>query len=225
MARMRKHVAFTLIELLVVVAIIGLLISILLPSLRNAREEAKDVICKSNQHQWSMANHMYADESKDIYVPIRSVDGRYWMWNTLFRKLTHAPPINRGKAEFLDGVKCSKLEPDAVGSGGLIRNWGGWNRSPQGWTAGLYIRRNRLKNPWEKIQWIDATDWHVDWRYAGSATRWDIYRHRRLWQVAYRHRERAGAVHFDGHAALFSKAEAYPSTFDEQKRIWFLNPN
>ena len=56
---------FTLIELLVVVSIIALLIAILLPSLKKARAQAKDVVCRSNEHQLGLAIQYYASDNRD----------------------------------------------------------------------------------------------------------------------------------------------------------------
>ncbi len=58
--------AFTLIELLVVIGIIVLLISILLPSLRGAREAARSVKCLSNERQILSALGMYLNVYKDV---------------------------------------------------------------------------------------------------------------------------------------------------------------
>jgi prepilin-type N-terminal cleavage/methylation domain-containing protein/prepilin-type processing-associated H-X9-DG protein len=54
--------AFTLIELLVVVAIIALLISILLPSLARARDQAKAVVCASQVKELTNATTMWLIE-------------------------------------------------------------------------------------------------------------------------------------------------------------------
>ncbi len=58
---------FTLVELLVVVAIIALLVSILLPALGKAREEAKKVVCLSNCHQWGLSTLLYATDNRDSF--------------------------------------------------------------------------------------------------------------------------------------------------------------
>ena len=63
---------FTLIELLVVVAIIGILASILLPSLSKARERGKRAVCKSNIKQIGLSMTMYSDDN-DSLLP-RSTD-------------------------------------------------------------------------------------------------------------------------------------------------------
>lgn len=62
---LRRSPGFTLIELLVVVAIIALLISILLPSLNRARDQARTVVCLSNVKQMSTGLSMYGLEASD----------------------------------------------------------------------------------------------------------------------------------------------------------------
>ena len=64
--RFRRQRGFTLIELLVVVSIIALLISILLPSLNKAREQAKAVQCASNLASFGRGFHVYAAENRDF---------------------------------------------------------------------------------------------------------------------------------------------------------------
>ena len=59
--------AFTLIELLVVVSIIALLISILLPALKGARESARRSVCLSNQRQQGVAASIYYDDNNGAF--------------------------------------------------------------------------------------------------------------------------------------------------------------
>jgi prepilin-type N-terminal cleavage/methylation domain-containing protein/prepilin-type processing-associated H-X9-DG protein len=77
----RQAKGFTLIELLVVVAIIAVLISILLPSLSQARMQAKRVVCTSNFRQIGVAMASYEMEYNSFptisYNPYFNKDN-YW---------------------------------------------------------------------------------------------------------------------------------------------------
>lgn len=55
--------AFTLIELLVVIAIIAVLMAILMPSLKRAKEQARSLHCRNNVKTLGMAWFMYKDEN------------------------------------------------------------------------------------------------------------------------------------------------------------------
>ena len=70
--RRGRPAGFTLIELLVVIAIISLLVSILLPSLRSAKDLAKRAVCASNLNNIGRGIAQYGNE----------YDGRLPMWWT-----------------------------------------------------------------------------------------------------------------------------------------------
>ena len=94
---MKKIKGFTLIELLVVISIIALLVSILMPALGRAKEQAKYVVCKSNLHNYGLAMNMYLSDNEDRYPyshdslfrPAPNAtscswhDGWFWLWRRL----------------------------------------------------------------------------------------------------------------------------------------------
>lgn len=136
---------FTLIELLVVVAIIALLISILLPSLSQAREQGKKAKCLAHLKGVGQASYSYAsDDSAEQPIPIhmnmmRSVD--YWLARTA-NWFTYGG--NNATKPFPTGSKRYYLgdDPNVLPAGsnpGELRPEYGANRRPlnvyMGWTT------------------------------------------------------------------------------------------
>lgn len=91
---MSKPRSFTLIELLVVVAIIALLVALLLPALRKAKEQAVRAGCASNLRQWGMALHMYATEYEGRYPTNFVWEGnriRWWLTFQTIKEMERHP--------------------------------------------------------------------------------------------------------------------------------------
>ena len=74
-----RNKAFTLIELLVVISIIALLVSILMPALNKAKEQAKNVLCLNNVRSLTVGYRMFNDENDDRGVTYNS-NGKNNLW-------------------------------------------------------------------------------------------------------------------------------------------------
>ena len=105
--------AFTLIELLVVVAVIGLLISILLPSLSAARAQARSAKCLANMHSFGQGLVMYTAENRDVLVPGRlpQIDNCNWQVSLQGRKkfrpnFLAMTSLGTGVPPFADPQEC-----------------------------------------------------------------------------------------------------------------------
>jgi prepilin-type N-terminal cleavage/methylation domain-containing protein/prepilin-type processing-associated H-X9-DG protein len=107
---------FTLIELLVVIAVIAILMGILMPALRAARELATGSACMANQKSLGLAYTMYANDW-DARIPMGFVS-----MQTLTKPMWAKPPMNEagqyvvtGDAVTLEdrirGIKAGVLYP------------------------------------------------------------------------------------------------------------------
>jgi len=77
---------FTLVELLVVISVIAVLMGILMPALRAAKERGMSAVCGAHLHQWGLAFAMYTSESNGRYMPgymDARRDGKYAWINAL----------------------------------------------------------------------------------------------------------------------------------------------
>ena len=78
-----RHPAFSLVELLVVIAVVAILLSILIPTLRKARQAASRVSCAHNLKQIGLGMTMYLSDNDSTYPcatdPV-SEDPVYWLW-------------------------------------------------------------------------------------------------------------------------------------------------
>ncbi len=222
---MRKK-GFTLVELLVVVAIIALLISMLLPSLNEARDTARMVACMSNFRQLGVANQMYADANQDLFVPVKTAHGTngsgYYAWvhNITYRQMLGTGP----KVDPRLPMRCPVIK-DVTETARNSNNSFGWNWAkvvkPDGnFDLHVGVVRSKVTRPAETIWLIDGTDWHILKHFANYVVKWDVYGDTELWSVGYRHSDGANALYFDGHAESHSKYHFWPESTSARDAMW-----
>jgi prepilin-type N-terminal cleavage/methylation domain-containing protein/prepilin-type processing-associated H-X9-DG protein len=142
----RQRRAFTLIELLVVVAIISLLVSILLPSLSAARENARRLKCSTNLRSIGQASQIYL------------ILTGYFVHPQLF-------PQQLSEGEFYFDTMAVKLRGEkTIGVGEQSAVWDCPNAVKQRmiWTD---IRRQQWDKRYQFLSY-GANDWGVgEWYY------------------------------------------------------------
>jgi len=117
--------AFTLIELLVVIGIIAVLISILLPVIGRAREQARGVQCMSNLRQLGTAALLYSHDNKGILLPMgytTGVNDNVNMWPVILVSGRYLPKTgitdpNDGRVAYNTAFFCPSARFDAPATG------------------------------------------------------------------------------------------------------------
>lgn len=125
-----KKKAFTLIELLVVMAVIGILVSILLPALRKAKYQARMLLDSTNLKTLASSMGLYLTKSEGKFFPYPSTPGDVLWLKKIGENIDDIDEI-RYCPETTMRIEDVEREFDGTNSirGEALRPWL-WNNSP-----------------------------------------------------------------------------------------------
>lgn len=155
--------AFTLIELLVVIAIIALLMAIILPALRKAKEQSVKVVCANNLKQIGIGLHIYGVEN-DGLLPLNM--NRPWSWDLDWTTAAFIMKITgKSKDIFYCPADYTKDYPNRTicwNFGGFVEG-GTYEQEHRGYhvTGYLWMMENAVA-PFKAAQFVNKVDGSAD---------------------------------------------------------------
>jgi prepilin-type N-terminal cleavage/methylation domain-containing protein len=193
-----KAKAFTLIELLVVIAIIAVLMGILLPSLRAAKEHGQRAVCLNNLRQLTTAWIMYADDNDGKLVNGQTKGTSPWaQWDDVYDQQTKEQAIERGMLYRYCPQKklymCPSGVPGEVITYSIVDAMNGHD-AIAGATPAPIKNRDKIRNPSLRTVFLD------EGRLTPSS--WTVYYYKELWWDAPSVRHSSGTCwsFADGHS-------------------------
>jgi prepilin-type N-terminal cleavage/methylation domain-containing protein/prepilin-type processing-associated H-X9-DG protein len=229
---MRTKKAFTLIELLVVIAIIAILMAILMPALRAAKDQGKRIICSSHLKTLGLANVLYSDEEDGWYVPImdRTLgDNRYWPSNLQFRELIGYKPKNATANEGWDAPREYLCPADRISIKQIedrqYNNWISYGYNLTDWYFSDWFgigyaghKNTTVPSPANELIFTESNDWWLWWWGANYEDGWDVLGQDTIMPykdvgtdgpTLYRHSEGVNLAFYDGHAEYMKKEKVF----------------
>lgn len=202
---MKKKTGFTLVELLVVIAIIALLLSILLPALRAAREHGKRAVCLSNLKQLTAGWMMYAHDNDDNICSAWVGRNDPYTWVEVVeegasqteQRIAMESGVLFPYVKNVQLYKCpTGVRTDMVTYSIVDSMWGSGNiYNPANIPEELYYRKiSQIKRPGDKFVFLDEGKW------PGSP--WGIWYDRPMWWdiPTVRHSDGTNWSYADGHS-------------------------
>lgn len=191
-------------------AIVGILFAITIATVGKVRSTAQQSRCVSNLRQLQLANILYANANRGVFVPVSVNDASgesSTKWHNFRAFVTMLSVGAKQTASIPDPLRCPVREPMSgnVGYGYNITGLPGGTGVPN------YVRAasiRQIPRPSQTLAFADSVDWQISSGKADSYTG-EVYAQL---GTAYRHDNGAVVAYWDGHARRLPRAQVVGNT-------------